>query len=58
MIFKINGALSNDSSNPSSLPLSILPYSSVILVTRKNKFTRILSIKKEPYGSDAKILNK
>ena len=24
----------------------------------KNEFTRILGIKKEPYGSDAKILNK
>ena len=58
MIFKINGALSDDSSNPTSLPLSILPSSSVILVTRKNKFTRILDIKKEPIGSDAKILNK
>ena len=27
---------------------------SPILVTRKNKFTRILGIKKEPYGSDVK----
>ena len=54
MIFKINGALSDDSSNPTSLPLSILPYSSVILVTRKNKCTIILGIKKEPYGSDVK----
>jgi hypothetical protein len=35
MNFIINGAFKDDTSNPSSLPLSILPSSSVILVTRK-----------------------
>ena len=54
MNFIINGAFKDDTSNPSSLPLPILPSSSVILVTRKNKFTRILGIKKEPNGSDVK----
>ena len=35
MNFIINGAFKEDTSNPSSLPLSILPSSSVILATRK-----------------------
>ena len=35
MNFIINGAFKDDTSNPSSLPLSILTSSSVILATRK-----------------------
>ena len=54
MNFIINGAFKDDTSNPSSLPLSILPSSSVILATQKNEFTRILGIKKEPNGSGVK----
>ena len=51
MNFIINGAFKDDTSNPSSLPLSILPSSSVILVTRK---IRNFRHKKEPNGSDVK----
>ena len=35
MNFIINGAFKDDTSNPSSLTLSILPSSTVILATRK-----------------------
>ena len=53
MIFKINGALSDDSSNPTIHT----DHSTVIIIhscNTKNEFTRILGIKKEPYGSDVK----
>ena len=53
MNFIINGAFKEDTSNPSSLPLSILPSSSVILATRKWVY-RNFRHKKEPNGSGVK----
>ena len=51
MNFIINGAFKEDTSNPSSLPLSILPSSSVILATRKWVYRNFRQKKKEALSS-------
>ena len=53
MNFIINGAFKDDTSNPSSLTLSILPSSTVILATRKWVYKNFRH-KKEPNGSGVK----